>query len=93
LTTAIETTQRDDMLNYQYALVEYGMLFRNFSDAVSEGDGQRIIRCWKLFLMFLKGDAQRSSKYALEGLNIMCQKMEWEAIYHLILPWSTIIGY
>ncbi|CAB4028993.1 Hypothetical predicted protein [Paramuricea clavata] len=30
-------------------------------DAVSEGDGQRIIRCWKFFLMFLKGDAQRSS--------------------------------
>jgi hypothetical protein len=58
LTTAIETTQRDDMLSYQYALVEYGMLFRNFSDAVAEGDGQRIIRCWKFFLMFLKGDAQ-----------------------------------
>ena len=81
LTTVMEKlTQRDDMLNYQYALVEYGMLFRNFSDAVSEGDGQRIIRCWKFFLMFLKGDAQRSSKYALEGLNIMCQ------IYALLSP-------
>ena len=80
LTAAIETTERDDMLNYQYALEEYGMLFRNFSDAVSEGDGQRIIRCWKFFLMFLKGDAQRSSKYALEGLNIMCQ------IYALLSP-------
>lgn len=72
--------ERDDMLNYQYALLEYGMLFRNFSDAVSEGDGQRIIRCWKFFLMFLKGDGQRSCKYALEGLNIMCQ------IYALLSP-------
>lgn len=78
--TIEETTQRDDMLNYQYALLEYGMLFRNFADAVSEGDGQRIIRCWKFFLMFLKGDSQRSRKYALEGLTIMCQ------IYALLSP-------
>ena len=47
---------------------------------VSEGDGQRIIRCWKFFLLFLKGDGQRSCKYALEGLNIMCQ------IYALLSP-------
>ena len=75
-----ETVDRDDMLNYQYALLEYGMLFRNFSDAVSEGDGQRTIRCWKFFLMFLKGDGQRSCKYALEGLNIMCQ------VYAILSP-------
>lgn len=68
------------MLNYQFALLEYGMLFCNFSDAVSEGDGQRTIRCWKFFLMFLKGDGQRSCKYALEGLHIMCQ------IYALLSP-------
>ena len=80
MATAMETTQRDDMLNYQYPLLEYGMLFCNFSDAVSEGDGQRIIWFWKFFLMFLKGDAQRSTKYALEGLNIMCQ------IYALLSP-------
>jgi hypothetical protein len=70
----------DEMLNYRYVLVKYGILFRNFSDLVSEGDGQTIFRCWKLFLMFLKGDAQRSSKYTLEGLNIMCQ------IYALLSP-------
>ena len=33
------------MLNYQYALLEYGMLFLIFCDAVSEGDGERINRC------------------------------------------------
>jgi hypothetical protein len=52
LTTVMEKlTQRDDMLNYQYALVEYGMLFFNFS-----------CRC-TIILMFPKGDARRSSKY------------------------------
>ena len=38
---------RDDMLAYQKALLEYGMLVVNFWDAVAEGDGERILRCWK----------------------------------------------
>lgn len=78
-TTSI-STQRDDMFNYQHAPLEYGMLFLNFCDAVSEGDGQRIIRFWKFFLLFLKNDGQRSCKYALECLTIMCQ------IYALLSP-------
>ena len=44
---------KDDVSNYQHALLEYGMLFLNFCDAISEGDGSRILRCWKFFLMFL----------------------------------------
>ena len=78
-TTSI-STQRNDMFNYQHALLEYGMLFLNFCDAVSEGDGQQIIGCWKFFLLFLKNDGQRSCKYALECLKIMCQ------IYALLSP-------
>jgi hypothetical protein len=78
--TSSLSTNRDDMFNYQLALLEYGMLFSNFCDAVSEGDGQRIIRCWKFFLLFLKNDGQRSCKYAIEGLTIMCQ------IYILLSP-------
>ena len=30
---------KDDVRNYQLGLLEYGMLFLNFSDAISEGDG------------------------------------------------------
>ena len=34
----------DDVRNYQLALLEYGMLYLNFCDAISEGDGLRILR-------------------------------------------------
>ena len=78
--SSVEVTRKDDMLSYQLALLEYGMLFMNFSDAISQGDGERIIRCWKFFLLFLKNDGQRSNKYTIEGLTIMCQ------IYALLLP-------
>ena len=62
---------KDDVRNYQSALLEYGMLYLNFSDAISEGDGLRILRCWKFFLMFLKADGARSRKYAIEGLHLI----------------------
>ena len=48
--TATPTQCSDDMLNFQLALLEYGMLYKNFSDAVSEGDGGCLVRCWKCFL-------------------------------------------
>ena len=63
----------DDMYNYQCSLLEYLMLWRNFTDVVSEGDGARIIRCWKLFLLYLKADGSSSRKYCLEGLYLLFQ--------------------
>ena len=62
----------DDMLCYQRSLLDYGMLVLNFLDGISEGDGERVVRCWKFFLMYLKHHG-RSSKYALEALYLMFQ--------------------
>ena len=63
----------DDMYNYQCSLLEYLMLWRNFADAVSEGHGARIVRCWKSFLLYLKADGASIRKYCLEGLYLLCQ--------------------
>ena len=49
------------------------MLYLNFSDALSEGHGLRILRCWNFFMMFLKADGARSHKYAIEGLHLISQ--------------------
>lgn len=64
---------RDDVRNYQLAMLEYGLLYLNFCDAISEGDGMRIIQCWKFFLMFLKVDGPSSRKYSLEALYLLSQ--------------------
>eukprot|EP00794_Sanderia_malayensis_P012437 gene12437-13723_t len=69
--TTIEN--RDDMYNYQLALLEIGMLIQNFFDAISEGDGEGILRSWKFFLPYLRNDGKGSSKYALEAFFMMCQ--------------------
>ena len=62
----------DDMYNYQRALLDYGMVVINFLDAISEGDGARVIRNWKFLLLYFHHD-KRSQKYALEALYLMLQ--------------------
>ena len=69
-----------DVRNYQLAILEYGLLYLNFCDAISEGDGMRIIQCWKFFLMFLKVDGPSSRKYSLEALHLLSQ------IYAILPP-------
>ena len=49
------------------------MIYHNFKDAISEGDSERIIRCWKFFLPYLKADGAASRKYCLEGLHLLLQ--------------------
>lgn len=44
----------DDMYNYQKQLIEFGMLRMNVRDAISEGDGSRVVRRWKFLLLYLK---------------------------------------
>ena len=64
--------ERDDMFNYQCSFLEYGMLILNFFDAIKEGDGKRIVRCWKFQLPYLRNDPG-STKYALEALGMIFQ--------------------
>ena len=80
LTEIHEDVTADDMYNYQKSLLEYGMVILNFFDAISEGDGARVIRNWKFLLLYLHHDGQSSNKYALEALYMMFQ------IYALLSP-------
>ena len=63
----------DDMFNYQCNLLDHGLLYLNFNDAVAEGDGDRIIRCWKFLLLHFYHDSG-STKYALEALYLQLQQ-------------------
>ena len=65
----IDTSISDD----EKALLENRILILNFSDAISEGDGERIMRCWRFLLLYLRSDGQSTGKYSLEALYLMCQ--------------------
>jgi hypothetical protein len=71
--TGKKILKRDDMFNYQSSFLEIGLLVKNFFDAISDGDGGRVIRCWKFMLQYLRHDGAGSRKYALEALYLQCQ--------------------
>ena len=50
----------DDASNYQLALLEFGMIIKNFYDAISEGNGERVFRSWKFMLLYLKADGNKA---------------------------------
>ena len=71
---------KDDIFDYHCGFMNMALLLRNFMDAVKEGDGERIVRCIKMFLLHFKEDGSGSTKYALEALFHMFQ------LYALLSP-------
>lgn len=59
--------KNDDFYNYNTALLADGFLFLNFLDAISEGDGERIMHQYKYIMLYCRED-YHSSKYSLEYL-------------------------
>lgn len=65
---SMEQKEVDPRYNYACARLSLGMMIFNFEDAVKEGDGERIIRCWKFMTLLFR--AYNHTKYALAGLEL-----------------------
>ena len=61
----------DGVYNYARVLRHHASLVVEFSDAWREGDGERIMCCWRIFLLHFH--ANNRYKYALEALRIQFQ--------------------
>ena len=57
--------------NYVRVLFHYGSLVMELIDAWREGDGERVLWCWKLFLPHLK--VSGCTKFSLEALKLQFQ--------------------
>jgi serine palmitoyltransferase len=58
----------DDRFNYACTRLSLGMLLFNFDDAVKEGDGERVMRCWKFMMLIFK--AYHHTKYSFAALQL-----------------------
>ena len=61
----------DGIFDYACSVIGLGQMARNFSDATKEGDGDRLIRCWKFFMLHFKANGR--PKYAVEAFNLPAQ--------------------
>ena len=81
----------DHKFEYTREVITLGLLYFEFSNSIREGDGNRILRCWRYFLLLFK--AARREKYSVEAFNLLVQ-------YHFIftermkmqLLWSRTIN-
>ena len=64
-------TSDDGVCIYATELLSLGLLWHGFHDAVKEGDGDRIIRCWKFLLVVFKSTSCHN--YGKEAVNLLLQ--------------------
>ena len=67
-----------------------GLLFLNYRDAIKEGDGQRVMLCWKYFLPIFK--ATNRQNYAIEAFITLanCKVLPPRQAHQLI--WSRFVN-
>ena len=62
----------DKVKHYGKQLLAIGCLYLEFSDAIREGDGQRVLRCWRYLLPLFLGSHR--TNYSCEVLNMLFQQ-------------------
>ena len=60
----------DQVQAYASELLTLELLLMEFSDSIREGDGERILRCWKYLLLF---KANIRTNYSIKALNLLAQ--------------------
>ena len=61
----------DKVSLYAQEVITLGLLWHNFHDSIREGDGDRMLQCWKFNLLAFK--AARRKNYSIEALNLLLQ--------------------
>ena len=61
----------DGVFQYAQQLINLGCFYLEYDDAVKEGDGERVLRCWRYLLLIFKNFGRKN--YAKEALMLLCQ--------------------
>lgn len=80
----------DHINNYARVLCHFGSLALEFTDAWREGDGERIVRCWGVFLLHFH--AAKRTKYALEALRLKLQQASLPSLLAHQLKWNRFVN-
>ena len=69
---ATVATGGDRVFQYSVHLLRLGLFYQEFSDAIREGDGNRVLRCWKYMLPIFSASGSRN--YVCEAANLLIQQ-------------------
>ena len=71
---ALDDSSNNGAYEYSREMLTLGLFYEEFYDSIREGDGLRVLRCWKFMLLYFKASSR--SNYAVTML----------AQIHFILP-------
>ena len=66
---AVKISAPDELFEYATAVLHDGLFMLEFRDAVHEGDGERLIRCWKHMLLYFR--QAHHTNYAVEAFHLL----------------------
>lgn len=79
----------DHVLAYQKASLTFGLLLRNINDSIREGDGERLLECYRFAILYFKGFGH--TKYAFTLLKMFFHiKFRPEDAFRII--WGRFIN-
>ena len=81
---------KDAAYNYAMVFCHFASLALEFRDAWSEGDGERVLRCWKVFLLHFRSSGR--TKYAWEALRMQFQLVTLSPSLSHQLKWGRFIN-
>lgn len=61
----------DSVLTYSKLLMSVGMIYLEYCDAIKEGDGFRVLRCWRYMLLVFKATGR--TNYSIEAFTLLAQ--------------------
>ena len=80
----------DQINNYARVLCHLGSLALEFSDAWKEGDGERLCRCWRVFLLHFRMNG--NTKYAWEALRLQLQLLSLPPQLSMQIKWNRCVN-
>ena len=81
---------KDGIYNYGRVFCHHASLALEFKDAWAEGDGERVWRCWKLFMLHFQANGRR--KYAWEALRQQMQLASLPPPLAFQLKWGRFVN-
>lgn len=80
----------DGVHNYARVLCHYASLVVEFVEGWREGDGERVPRCWRVFLLHFHAD--RRTNYACESLRLQFQLASLPPYLVSQLTWDRFVN-
>lgn len=82
--------EKDSIYCYSKRLLGLGCFFLEYCDAIKEGDGLRVLRCWRYLLPIFLGTGR--TNYSCEVLNMLHQQLTLPPCLSNQLLWSRFVN-